>query len=272
MANALTVIGAPVEARMSLARISVSFKNAYDSDEAWAKANKFVGDWEYQGKEAFQPAKAKAESRITPQLILKALESGVFNEPNPLKTASREPASDIDLILGVRGENGKSILFSPVIDMLALAAQAKGADAAIANIRIDQMLAEAFQRNFSRNDPDQLEVGIAATVFAFLRNDLDAAAKRIETLNKPLPGEEVRKAAVGLWLVAREAIQHERTREVGSRLAERALAAAEKQGDPLWAKAIREELLEHDLERKTDASINETPADEKRPQGVKNDR
>ena len=145
-----------------------------------------------------------------------------------------------------------------VIDVLVLAAKAKGADAEIANIQIDRMLAEAFQRNFSRNDPDQLEVGIAATVFAFLRNDLDAAAKRIETLNKPLPGEEVRKTAVGLWLVAREALQHERTREVGSRLAERALAAAEKQGDPLWAKAIREELLKHDQER--NARRRETPS------------
>ena len=85
MANALTDIGSPVEARMSLARIGVSFKNAYDSDEVWAKTNTIVPDWEYQGKEAFQPAKAKAESRITPQLFLKALESGVFNEPNPLK-------------------------------------------------------------------------------------------------------------------------------------------------------------------------------------------
>ena len=258
MANTLTDIGAPVEARMSLARISVSFKNAYDSDEAWAKANNFVGDWEYQGKEAYQPAKVKAESSITPQLILKALESGVFNDTNPLKAASREPASDIELFLGVRGESGKSILFSPVIDMLALAAQAKGADAAIANIQIDRMLADSFQKNSSQNDPDQLEVGIAATVFAFQRNDLDAAEKRIETLNKPLPDEKVREAAVGLWLVAREALKHERTRKYGEKLTERALAAAEQQDDALWAKAVREELQEHDQERTNDASINET--------------
>ena len=260
MANSLTDIGSPVEARMSLARIGVSFKNAYDSDEVWAKTNTIVPDWEYQGKEAFQPAKIKAESMVTPQMLFNAFELGVSIDGTTHKTVIGKSASSIDLILGVRGENGKSIVFSPVIDMLALAAQAKGADAAIANIRIDRMLAEAFQRNFSGNDPDQLEVGIAATVFAFLRNDLDAAAKRIETLNKPLPDEELRKAAVGLWLVAHEALQHERTREVGEKLAERALAAAEQQADPLWAKAIREELLEHDQERKTDAGINETPA------------
>ena len=171
-------------------------------------------------------------------------ESGVhFNEVTTVPAS--EPVSDIELFLGVRAESGKSILFSPVIDMLALAAQAKGADAAVATVQIDRMLADSFQKNSSLNDPDQLEVGIAATVFAFQRNDLDAAEKRIETLNKPLPDEKVREAAVGLWLVAREALKHERTRKYGEKLTERALAAAEQHDDLRWATAIREELLGH---------------------------
>lgn len=143
-------------------------------------------------------------------------------------------------------------------DFDAEGAQAKDAAAQIAIIQINRMLFASFQKNFTRNDPDQLEVGIPAKAFAFQRNDLDAAEQRIEMLNKPLPGEETRKAAVGLWLVAREALEHERTREYGEKLTERALAAAEQQDDPRWAKAIREELEEHDQERTNDASINET--------------
>lgn len=243
MANALTDIGSPVEARMSLARISASFKNAYDSDKAWAEANTIVPDWEYQGKEAFQPARAKAESRITPQLLLNALVSGLTIDSDSRKTAIGKSASSIDLMLGVRGEDGKSTLFSPVIDMLDLVAQAKGEEPSIANVRIDHLLADAFER-----DPDQLEVGIAATLFAFQRNDLDAAEKRLKTLQKPLPHEEQRKAAVGLWLVAREALKHERTREIGTQLAERALAAANEQDDPLWTEAI---LIERQTSEQT---------------------
>lgn len=60
----------------------------------------------------------------------------------------------------------------------------------------------------------------------------------LQPLQKPLPHEEQRKAAVGLWLVAREALKYERTREIRAQLAERALAAANEQDDPLWTEAI----------------------------------
>jgi hypothetical protein len=75
-------------------------------------------------------------------------------------------ATSIDLMLSVRGEYGKSTLFSPVIDLLELAEKSKGDEAAVAIVQIDQLLAEEFEKH-----PANVEAGIAATLFAFARGE-----------------------------------------------------------------------------------------------------
>ena len=126
MAKGLTDVGFPVEARLALARIDASFYNAHDSDVAWAKANTSLPSPEYYGVKVFQPVRAKADRAITPQALLNALESGVTIESDMKPFVIAKNATNIDLMLGVRGENGKSTLFSPVIEMLENAAKAKG--------------------------------------------------------------------------------------------------------------------------------------------------
>ena len=233
MANGLTDVGFPVEARLALTRIDASFYNAHDSDAAWAKANTSLPSPEYYGAKVFQPIRAKAEGTITPQVLLNALESGVTIESDMKRSVIAAPAARIDLMLGVRGVNGKSTLFSPVIDMLAIAAKAKGDEAAIANVKIDQLLSEAFDKN-----PDNVEAGIAATIFAFLRNDFDNAEKRLQKLEELVDGKESQDSDLSLWLVARLALAGESTRAIGEKLADRALTSAGKQSDPRWKEAI----------------------------------
>ena len=84
-----------------------------------------------------------------------------------------------------------------------------------------------------------MEAGIAATVFAFLRNDQESAENRLQKLEELVDGKESRETDLCLWLVARLALASESTRATGEKLADRALTAAGKQSDPLWKEAIR---------------------------------
>lgn len=238
MSNNLTDVGYPVDALISLARIDASFANAYGSDEGW-ETNVFPQDISVnikRGRSRFTPAKSKAEKAITPQAVLEALKSGVFSGRDMTKPAPENTEVAIDLMTSVRGVDGGSALFSPALEVLELAAKAKGDEASIAIVQIDQLLAEAFDKN-----PDNVEMGIAATVFAFLRNDLDAAEKRSKKLNAVVAGRESQERDVALWLVARLALANETTRDIGRKLAERALAAAGMRGDELWKEAITRE-------------------------------
>ncbi|MDB4439707.1 hypothetical protein OAF42_02785 [Planctomicrobium sp.] len=102
-------------------------------------------------------------------------------------------------------------------------------------------IAELDQRlvTLSEQRPKSIEAGIAATVFAFLRNDLDSAKDR---LNRPhairgYPASD----GVAFWLVAQYTLRYDQMRIIGAVLAERALAAAEKQPDSGLKEAIHRE-------------------------------
>lgn len=248
MSNKLADIGYPVHAYLSLARIDNSFYNAYGSDEAWAKANTTATDLEYAGRETFKPILRKAKQALTAQAVVAALESGAFIDIDSTNPVIAKKAASIDLMVSVRGENGKSTLFSPVVDMLQLVAKSKGDKEAIAKLQIDQLLSEAFDK-----DSDNLDAGIAATVFAFLRGDGKAAEKRTQKLNELVAGKDPQASDVALWLVARLALANERTRDIGRKLADRAVAAARNQNDKLWQEAVTRE-------RSTFAAIQPVPS------------
>ena len=240
----LSDIGYPVDAYLQLARIDVSYHNLASSDAKWANQNahKYI-DTKYSTVSAirsstspYPQAKNKAVKGITPQAVLSALESGVFIDRDMKQPVVAASAAQIDLMLGVRGKNGKPTLFSPVIELLENASKTKGDKAAVANVNIDQLLAEAFDKN-----PDNVEAGIAATVFAFLRNDFESAEKRLQKLVELVDGKESQENDLSLWLVAREALKHQSTKAVGEKLADRALTAAGKQSDPLWKEAIQQQ-------------------------------
>lgn len=238
MSQKLTDIGYPVDALLSLYRIDSSFGNAYHSDDEWAKANtpEDFFDSIREGRSKFLPAKEKAESAITPQAVLEALKSGAFSDRDMTKRAPENAEIAIDLMTSVRGVDGKSVLFSPALEVLELAAKAKGDEAAIAIVQIDQLLSEAFDKN-----PDNFEAGIAATMFAFLRGDVVTAKARLQALDavRTAQDREPQPKDIMFWLVAQAAGAKEETKESGKKFAELAQAAATKHEDALWRKAIQ---------------------------------
>lgn len=226
MSNNLTDVGFPVDAMISLARIDASFSNAYGSDDTWAK-KVFPQDGALnikRGRSRFTPAKTKAEMAITPQAVLKALQSGVFSGRDMTKPVAVNFDNTIDLMLSVRGEAGKPSVFSPVIDVLKLAAEWDKNEDSAAVETIDGRL-----HRLSEANPKDVPTLVAATAFAFLRNDLPAAerrARQLQQLSAPTDGNTI-QADVSLWIVARHALKHKQTRIIGAILAERALAAAD---------------------------------------------
>lgn len=236
MSNSLTDIGYPVDARLSLARINASFSNAYGSDKVWANAYTSAPDWEYQGEEAFQPARAKAEQAITPRSIVEALDRGVLagqqTDGAQLVVGHNPPDFPrLKLMTGVRGERGKSTLFSPVIDILVEAAEHSDSDSQLA--KLDEKL--TFIPPGHRKSLDEI---IAVTVLSFARDRLNEAKLRTEQALAYVEDREVKPIDVGLWFIAQRALRHEATRAAGEQLADRARKAALAVGIP--AEALRQ--------------------------------
>ncbi|MEL7500717.1 MAG: fasciclin domain-containing protein [Planctomycetota bacterium] len=235
MSDKLTELGYPVDARLSLARIDNSFGNSLSSDKEWAtkRTPKLERDYLIL---FFQPVNERVEKAITPQAVLEAFESGVLNDVDITNPVIAGFATKIDLMHSVRGEYGKSTLYSPVIDLLELVSESEGDEEAVAVTRIDQLLAEEFRKH-----PDNVEAGIAATVFAFLRNDVEAAEQRAQKLSEIVSAKERQQRDVALWLVGRLALNNEDTQVIGEAFAKRALAAAEASNEPLFKEAIQRE-------------------------------
>ena len=146
--------------------------------------------------------------------------------------------SVIGLRLSVRGPKTRNTIFSPVIDVLNLAADFKGDGAEADKKRLDDLL-----RLQSEVNSGDIQAAVASTAFAFLRNDLATAKSRLEALQKMKLSEDTgaQEANASLWLVARYALKHESTRSLGEALAAKALIAAEALSRPGIKDAILSE-------------------------------
>ncbi|MGI9441893.1 MAG: hypothetical protein ACR2N1_05470, partial [Rubripirellula sp.] len=216
----------------------------------------------------FDEQKSKARAAVTPRKVIEALETDAFyrsslrDEANVAKVLDqiRNAAGDdeetkalrelarisqqqenkeqapIDLMLSVRGEgpDAQATVFSPVVEILKLAVESKGPNAAKDIAELDERLV-----TLSEQHPKDIAAGIAATAFAFLRNDLDSAKDRLNQLQSITDYPE--SDATEFWLVARHALQHDETRILGAVLAERALTAADGQPDSRFKEAILRE-------------------------------
>lgn len=236
MSNALTDLGYPVDALLLLARIDSSFGNIYAGTEDWARRTGRSGLNYTYAKGPFQEAKRRAEFSGSAQVVLRALEEGVF--ARQAATATQGSGGVIDLQLDVRGESGGATVFSPVVDILELAARKRGDEDRAANKEVDEKLAGLFEQH-----PESIEAGVLATVSAFLRHDPDAAESRLNKLQalRSAGPTDPQPDDLALWLVARRALGDNRTKAVGEQLANIALAAAEKQSDSWWRVAILRE-------------------------------
>ena len=234
MTGAMTDIGYPVDSLIALARMDKSYRHVFDSSQGWLEN---IPEWrEYDEKfpslyDYFHEQQAKAERAVTPGAVVEALQLDTF------RRSSRIGGKDVlHLMLSARGEgpDAQATVFSPVIDILKLAVDSKATDAAKDIAELDKRLVE-----LSEQQPKSIEAGIAATVFAFLRNDLDSAKIRLKRLQaiRDYPASD----GAAFWLVARHALRYDQTRILGAVLAERALTAAETLPDTRLKEAILRE-------------------------------
>ena len=210
-----------------------SYGNAFDSAKAWLDDRpQWAGYLMFKIEHGyFDEQQSKAERRVTPGTVLEALELDTFQ-----RSSRVDGKVVLDLMLSVRGEgpDAKATVFSPVIDILKLAAESKGTDAAKDIAELDKRLVP-----LSEQHPKSIEAGIAETVFAFLRNDLESAKDRLKRLQAIT--DNPKSDGVAFWLAARHALQHDQTSIIGAVLAERALTAAETQPDSGLKEAILHE-------------------------------
>lgn len=151
----------------------------------------------------------------------------------PTAAASDQP---IDLMVSVRGEEGQSTVFSLILDVLEVALESEESEAGEAASEIDRELVK-----LSEADPEDLETLVAATVFAFLRDDWPSEEHRLNKLLnlEAATSDDPNPEEIALWLVARYALQYKETRSVGEVLAERGLAAG---GEELESE-VREAII-----------------------------
>jgi hypothetical protein len=223
LSGATTDIGYPVDSLIALARMDKSYGNAFDSAKVWLDERpQWAGYLMFKIEHVyFEEQQLKAERRVTPGAVTEAVEL------DTLQRSSRVDGKVVrDLMLSVRGEgpDAKATVFSPVVDILKLAAESKETHAAKDIAELDRRLVA-----LSEQHQKSIEVGIAATVFAILRNDLDSAKNRLKRLQAITDYPKSDGAA--FWLAERHALQHDQTRILGAVLAERGLTAAETQPD-----------------------------------------
>ena len=120
-------------------------------------------------------------------------------------------------------------------------------------------------RNRSEGQPRDVPARVALTLAIIANGSPEEAASAVESLAKlvresPLEGLETGDRAnsrqraeanrqLGLWLVARECARRPVLSEAGKALADRALEAARRQGDPAWSLAMLREAGQDALDR-----------------------
>ena len=277
MTDVMTDIGYPVDSLLSLARIDTGFGNAFGSPPGWIDTSSDEGrqlDKLANGETTLKKQRAKAEIAVTSRSVIEALKLGAFQRSPRIEvdrlgaaleimksiegddektTAMRELAGKVqakrpkddeakddevvlELLLSVRGEgeDARATVFSPVIDILKLAVNSKESSAVQDIAELDKQLV-----TLSEQHPESIEAGIVATVFAFLRNDLDSAKNRLKRLQAITDYPKSDGAA--FWLAAQHALQYDQTRIIGAVLAERALTAAGTRPDTRLKEAILRE-------------------------------
>ena len=236
MSNNLTNIGYPVDAYVELARIDASFNNAYGSSDEWAKKN-IPADFYREiarGKTKFLPAKNNAKKCLTSKNVLEALRSGVFSHRDRTRpsTTDRPP---IDLMLGMRGNDSKNEVFSPVIEVFDTIVEPANEESHDQLDAIDHQLGVLCEAN-----PNDIQTAAAFTVFALLREDLRVAHERLRRLENLFSDAQGRTPQdhASLWIVASYAQMHEETTESGRKLADLARQDYQEQSDG-WKRAFQ---------------------------------
>ena len=96
-----------------------------------------------------------------------------------------------------------------------------------------------------KRQPADADITVAATIFAFMRNDIDTARKRLTNLvSTSEANRKFRAAHVNLYLAAEAALQHEETADMGRRLSTLVMQAGEQMNDE-WKQFFHSKKSDH---------------------------
>ena len=216
--------------------------------ESFELAQQFGGSYL---KQQVEQGMAKAMQGLKPDGLRRAVDA-------LLKPAGKEAGDGaaIDLMLMVQPRDlARAELTSMLAGVLKSAGSVPDAQE-LANSRVKQLVSD-HPRDFS--------VQIAAVLEALAGGKADpisAAVERLQKLVAETPLEELPDGArpnarqraeaarqIGLWLVARECVKQEPLRDAGDKFAERALQAARRQLDAIYALAMLRERGQAELDR-----------------------
>ena len=188
------------------------------------------GGWEYNDQH-INEATSKSQTLLNTNAIVEALNRGVIT---------------IGLASTVNVESGE--IENPIVELLeqiALGECSEEARAAFDNVNPKLANAGAMDERLAKlmkNHPADVDVAVAATILAFLRDDIEAAEERLEVVASHAGADHKAGAAdVNLYLVAEYARKHEETADIGDRLAKRAAESGRQMSDA-WKQFFKSEL------------------------------
>ncbi len=194
---------------------------------------------------------AKAMQNLKPENLRRTIDSLL----SPPKDDDRNGPA-VDLLLMVQPRDLSRAELTSMLARVLKSAEADPSSRASARSKANALAGDY---------PGDFSAQIAAALAAFAggqEDEVNTAVERLQKLVAETPLEEVAEGdrpnsrqrteaaqQVGLWLVARECLKRESLRPMGDRLAVRALQAARRQLDPIYALAMLRERGQAELDR-----------------------
>ena len=217
----LNGIGYPMDALSLLSRIDF---------EQRRKAGIFKGGWEYKDEYVDQ-ATSKSQKLLNTKTIVEAINRGVI--PIGLASTIDKESGEVDNPIAKLLEQVARKELSSEVAASFKAVNAKLVDADAMDLHLG---------NLMKQHTTDVDIAVAAAIFAFLRDDIETAAKRLQVLDSSLGADyEARAADVNLYLAAGFAKKHADTADIGARLAIRS-AQSGKQMTEEWQQFFASEV------------------------------
>ena len=223
--STLNDIGYPLDSLSLLSRVTFEQRRAAGVYKG--------GGWEYNDKNVDQ-ATNQSQKLLNTNAIVESLDRGVI--PIGLASSINRKTGEID---------------NPIVQLLAQLARKELTDEAVAAFEsVNAKLADVDAMDqhlvgLMKQHPADTDIAVAATLFAFLCDDIEKATERIEVLDSLTVTKHKSCAAdVSLYLAASNGVLHQRTAKLGRRLAKRAFQSG-KDMNAEWKKFFQENRLDN---------------------------
>lgn len=234
-----------------------TYNDVLADKESFELAQRFGGrNYQQQAEQGL----AKATENLKSDDLRRAINS-LLSPPE--EAGHDQPA--VDLLLMVQPRDLSQAELTSMLARVLKAAEAS------AELRAE---AEAKAKVLVGDYPQDFSVQIAAALSALAvgqQDQIAAAIERLQKLTSETPLEELAEGVrpnsrqraeaarqIGLWLVARECLKRDSLGDAADKLAERAMQAARRQLDPIYALAMLREQGETELKRGDRAAAERT--------------